>query len=423
LYTADESQRLESQLQDERLKYEDLEDAVLTVEAEKADWAKRMEATSRQLVEESARRQHFEQQLYDSQVELAEHRNTALQAEREVLKYQGDIKARDEEIALLRSRENKTVIEHVHVLEKAKKFAEMQLANQVSENQRLNSLLKQIEATKNRLQHDLEDVQRQMEVLKASRGREARAARASMSGEEKDAVMQLQDERRARQAAEARVVALERDLAEQRRQQSAESLSSPSRANLIAESRLQKKNDELDRLQRAHEAVLAQNQKLQSDFAELQQSVSPSTPIKNMSSNRADLLRGLQQSHEALGRDMSDQLRKLETQPLTPSRRHNSSLSNGHGTTNSPDLAAAKRIRTLEMEINGLRQQLEDEREEKEFLWERAKELEEGTDGRPPLNCERVRVMLMQRLTRTVEQGMYSHFRLKAKSLRSQLDQ
>jgi myosin protein heavy chain len=93
---------------------------------------------------------------------------------------------------------------------------------------------------------------------------------------------------------------------------------------------------------------------------------------------------------------MSDQLRRLEAQPLTPSRRLNASLSNGNGNgngngnTGSPEVAAAKRIRTLETEINGLRQQLEDEREEKEFLYQRAKELQEGTpsNGKPPLNCE-----------------------------------
>jgi myosin protein heavy chain len=357
-----------------------------------------MEYTSRQLSEESAKRQHFEQQLLDSQVELAEHRNATVQAERDILKFQGDIKVRDDEIALLRSRENKTIVEHVHVLEKAKKFSDIQLANQVAENQRLNSVLKQMEATKNRLQGDLEDSQRQVEVLKASRGKEARAARASMSAEEKDAITALQDERRARQAAEARVVALERDLAEQRKKQSTSSLSDPGRLNAAVEARLQKKNDELDRLQHAHEIILAENDKLANQLAEIQRSPTsatpaPSTPSKKMSSNRADLLRGLQQSHEALGRDMSDQLRRLEAQPLTPSRRLNASLANGNGNgngnTSSPDVAAAKRIRTLETEINGLRQQLEDEREEKEFLFQHAKELQEGTpNGKPPLNCE-----------------------------------
>jgi myosin protein heavy chain len=255
-----------------------------------------------------------------------------------------------------------------------------------------------MEATKNRLQGDLEDSQRQVEVLKASRGKEARAARASMSAEEKDAITALQDERRARQAAEARVVALERDLAEQRKKQSTSSLSDPGRLNAAVEARLQKKNDELDRLQHAHEIILAENDKLANQLAEIQRSPTsatpaPSTPSKKMSSNRADLLRGLQQSHEALGRDMSDQLRRLEAQPLTPSRRLNASLANGNGNgngnTSSPDVAAAKRIRTLETEINGLRQQLEDEREEKEFLFQHAKELQEGTpNGKPPLNCE-----------------------------------
>ncbi len=46
----------------------------------------RMDKTGRQLVDESAKRQHFEQELHNSQIELAEHRNTALHAERELAK-------------------------------------------------------------------------------------------------------------------------------------------------------------------------------------------------------------------------------------------------------------------------------------------------------------------------------------------------
>lgn len=401
-----------------------LEDAVLEIENEKADWAKRIDGVSRQLAEESAKRQHFEQQLYDGQVELASYRNTAIQAERELAKAASEIKSRDQEIALLRSRENKTIVEHVYVLENAKKIAERQTAVQIEENSRLNSVLKTLEATRMRLTAELEDAKRQIDLLKAGRHRAARAARASMTAEEKDPEMALEDERRARQAAEARVASLEKDLQDQRKQLSTANLSShapPSRNGSVSiEVKLTGMQQELIRLQQEHEAALAKNEKLEGQVTELQRSsrfAAPSTPVGSGSgsSHRADLLRGLQQSHDALGRDMSDQLRKLENTPLTPSRRQPSALANG--LTGSPDLGAqsSKRVRTLEKEIDGLRQQLEDEREEKDFLYARVRELsgeggedgQRGPDGQPfPF-----------------EQAMYSHFRLKAKSLRSQLDQ
>ena len=397
---------MEQQLQDAQERYNDLEDAVLVIESEKANWAKAMEAANRQYAEESNKRHRIEQELHNNQLEIAKHRNTSLNAERELAKAVNEIKARDAEIALYKSRENKTIVEHVHVLESAKKVTDRQLAEQVRENARLNTQMKSLEAHRQRTQIDLEDMTRQHDLLKASKSKQARSARASLLAEEKDVAMALEDERKARAAAEARVVSLERDLQDQRKAQSTATLASPSKKD--AEKQMAKLQSELARMTQVQEATLLQNQRLQSELSDLRRQTAPRTPSKHDTS-RADLLRGLQQSHDALGRDMSDQLRKLESQPLTPSQRHNSSLTNGHGTS-SPDLQATKRIRTLETEINGLRQQLEDEREEKEFLQEQVN----GTHGGKKGDGKGLF---------PYEQAVYSHFRLKAKSLRSQLDQ
>ena len=384
-------------------KYSDLEDAVLLIEDEKADWARRMETTSRQLADESGKRQHFETELHNSHVELASHRNTALEAEREIVKAAGEIKARDAEIALLRSRENKTIVEHVHVLEQAKKVTDRQLAEQVKENSRLNTLMKSIESHRNRINADLEDMTRQYEMLKASKSREARSARASMSAEDKDLEMALEDEKKARRAAEAHVLSMEKDLADQRRQLSTVTLSAREHSGL--ETRLARTQQELHRLGQEHEDVLTVNSRLQNEVNALRKtSQAPSTP-KASDSARAELLRGLQQSHDTLSKDMSDQLRRLDAQPLTPSRRANGLA---QPIPPSPDPMAGKRMRQLEMEISGLRQQLEDEKEEKELIMDQLREMQGGPGKKGKGGAE---------------EAVYSHFRLKAKSLRSQLDQ
>lgn len=199
------------------------------IEDEKANWAKGMENANRHSADESAKRHHFEQELYNNQVEVANHRNSALQAERDVSKAANEIKARDAEIALYKSRESKTIVEHVHVLESAKKVTDRQLAEQVRENARLNMVMKSLETHRNRVVADLEDMTRQCDMLKASKSKEARSARASMSAEDKDATMAMEEERKARRLAEARVGSLEKDLQDQRRQLSTASLSSPSR--------------------------------------------------------------------------------------------------------------------------------------------------------------------------------------------------
>jgi myosin protein heavy chain len=245
---------------------------------------------------------------------------------------------------------------------------------------------------------DLEDTQRESELARKQLKKEARSARASLSPEDKDVQLRLKEETKARQLAESRVVALERDLQDKRKELSTAGLSA---ANAhAAESKLQKKQEEFWRLESAHDDLLAENERLQ---AQLARQPAPATP-KLDSARRAELLRGLQLSHDALGKDMSEQLRRLDAQPLTPSRRQNHA-STENATASDP---SGKRVRALETEISSLRHLLEDERDEKEFLMQRVQELE----GRPGVAKPKF----------PMEQAMYSHFRLKAKSLRTQLD-
>jgi myosin protein heavy chain len=352
---------LETKLAKAQEDYNALEDDVLLIESEKTEWAGRMETISRQLTQESAKRQHFEQQLHDQQAELSQLRNLAVEVERELAKAEGDIKTRDSEIELLRSRENKTIVEHVYVLENAKKIAERETASQISENTRLNKILKGLEATKFRLQSELDDAKKQVTELKSHRSKQARAARASLSTEDKDMGHLLEDETRARQVAEARAAGLDRDLQELRRKMSTSHLS-PSRPS-AAEMKYAKMEDEINRFHQEHEALLVRNKQLEGEVLELRhRPAAPSTP--NHHSNRADLLRGLQQSHDALGRDMSDQLRRLET-PLTPSRKQSTLRDSDQNMDPALDLHASK-TRILEREVENLKRQLELERGEKE---------------------------------------------------------
>lgn len=247
------------------------------------------------------------------------------------------------------------------MLESAKKVTDRQLKEQVSENKRLNQILKSLETHRNRLQADLDDAQRENELLKKSKNKAIRAARASLGMEDKGAAAQLDDERRARHAAEARVAALERDLADQRRKMSTAALS-PKRTvsgsgGGSADIKLQRALDEIVRLQK-------ENARLSSDGR---------TATKR--SSRDELLRGLQQSSEALGRDMSDQLRRLDA--AAPRRLGSNGTSNGNG-------SVSDERRRLELELAGMRQQLEDEREEKDFLLSKLEGRNGGGKGRHP---------------------------------------
>jgi myosin protein heavy chain len=339
-----------------------------------------MESISRQLTQESAKRQHFEQQLHAQQLELSELRNLAAEVEHELATASGDIKTRDAEIELLRSRENKTIVEHVYVLENAKKIAERETASQISENTRLNKILKGLEATKFRLQSELDDAKKQVTELKSTRSKQARAARASLSHEEKDSTQLLEEATRAHQAAEARATGLERDLQELRKKMSTAHLS-PTRPS-AAEIKCARMEEEFTRFHQEHEAMIAYVKQLEGELQEARHrpAAGPSTP-NHHNPNRADLLRGLQQSHDALGRDMSDQLRRLEI-PLTPSRKQ-STLRNGSSDQNldpTMDVHSSKAVRSLESQVEGLKRQLEFERGERDSVNTQFRQWQNGAE-------------------------------------------
>ena len=171
-------------------KLTDHEEAILVLEREKVDWAGRLDSVNRDLRAERNRSEAAESEL----------RN--LLAETKAMRQQADhakavAKLQDDEIALLRSRENKTIVEHVHVLEKAKKVTDRELAATKAERDQLSSVLRSMEQQKIRLIGDIEDMARQNELLRS----DIRSAQknAGPSPEE------LNREKEARQKAEARV--------------------------------------------------------------------------------------------------------------------------------------------------------------------------------------------------------------------------
>ncbi|BEI84994.1 hypothetical protein CcaverHIS002_0503950 [Cutaneotrichosporon cavernicola] len=357
---------LQRALREKDDKFADLEDALLPLEHERDILRKRLEEANTQLASEITKRQGFQRQIHSMEEQVIAHRNDLNELERDLTDAAGNIQQRDSEIALLRSRENKTIVEHVHVLESAKKVTDRQLKEQVNENKRLNQILKSLETHRNRLQADLDDAQMEVESLKKTKNKAIRQARASLGMEDKGSAALLEEERRARAQAEARAAALERDLADAKRRTSVAALSPKRTVSGSGDIKLQRALDEISRLQK-------ENTRL-----------SESRHAKRGS--RDELLRGLQQSSEALGRDMSDQLRRLDA-------------ANRRVGSNSVDVEKKR----LELELAGVRQQLDDEREEKDFLL--AKLTGDSKGKKPPY-----------------EQAMYSHFRLKAKALRSQLD-
>lgn len=185
----DDVQDFERQLSTAKVKLSDHEDTILVMEREKVDWAGRLDSATRDLRAERNRSEAVDSELKNL---LAENKAMRQQADhaKAVAKLQND------EIALLRSRENKTIVEHVHVLEKAKKVTDRELAATKVERDQLSSVLRSMEQQKIRLIGDIEDMARQNELLRS----EIRTAQKSAG----PSVDDLNREKEARQKAEAR---------------------------------------------------------------------------------------------------------------------------------------------------------------------------------------------------------------------------
>lgn len=191
-------QDLEKQLRLAQRKLADHEDALLATERQKADWARKMDKVSREL--KSEREQSLELQTRAHQTE------TEAQKLRERLtKLDAESQAKNEEIALLRSRENKTIVEHVHVLEKAKKVTDRELAATKRERDELAVLVKSLDQHKARLISDIEDMAKQNDLLK-------KQVKTSPDSASEEASIQLAEQRAMNAEKEKRIRELEKRL-------------------------------------------------------------------------------------------------------------------------------------------------------------------------------------------------------------------
>jgi len=112
-----------------------------------------------------------------------------IKLERDLKKALDDLHQRDWEVSQLRSKQDKTIVEHVHVLEEAKRVTDRQLADTQKELLELNVYVKSLEKAKTRLIGDAEDLTRQTE-----RERQELKAREKAAKAQEQQVLQIRQE-------------------------------------------------------------------------------------------------------------------------------------------------------------------------------------------------------------------------------------
>ncbi|KAJ3894344.1 nonmuscle myosin heavy chain b [Lentinula edodes] len=145
------------------------------------------------------------------QLESETTRHHNVKVDRDLNKALKDLKDREWDIKQLESKQDKTIVEHVHVLEEAKRVTDRQLADAQEELQKNAAYIRSLEKAKIRLTSEAEDLLRETErermelrgKEKAVRNQEDRVARA---------VIDVEQERKARQEVELQVRRLQSEL-------------------------------------------------------------------------------------------------------------------------------------------------------------------------------------------------------------------
>ncbi|CAG7850212.1 Myosin heavy chain, non-muscle AltName: Full=Myosin II; AltName: Full=Non-muscle MHC; AltName: Full=Zipper protein [Serendipita indica DSM 11827] len=214
-----EKESLQRQLAAAQSKQQEYEDTVLQIEREKATWTREMESMKTRLESESNRRAHLEKNATGRNTEAARLRERVAKMEKDMVNLQKDIGDRDWQIKQLKSKasQDKTTVEHVYVLQEAKRVTDLQLEEAKRELERERTRIKTLETTKARLISEAEDAayQHQQELVairssdKHSQVLEQKAAKA---------LANLEREKSIRETAEMQSKRLESELESMRSQ-------------------------------------------------------------------------------------------------------------------------------------------------------------------------------------------------------------
>lgn len=170
-----------------------------------------MDSLNTRLEAEVAKRTQLEKGRSNQSFEVNRLKDQAVKYERELKNLQGDLRDRDWEIKQLKTSQNKTIVEHVHVLQEAKNLTDNQLAEAQKELAKVQARVKQLETTRARMVGEAEDAARQHEkeliALRTNekdvRGYEEKARRATAEADR---------ERKLKEASEIQSRRLQSDL-------------------------------------------------------------------------------------------------------------------------------------------------------------------------------------------------------------------
>jgi myosin protein heavy chain len=299
---------------------------VLNFERDQEARVTELDTARKQLESESARRVQLEKTTSTQKAELATVKERNANLEKELNKTKTDLKAREWDVKQLLSKQDKTIVEHVHVLEEAKRVTDKQLQEAQLELKRNNAYILSLRQSKAKASGEFEDLSLKFE-------KELRAKEQELRAQEKrtaEALSLFEKERRGKEEAELQIHRVLRELQQtgQQAEELAEQLSATTRSKEALENELERLVDDIEgggdsvaKLQREYETRIAL---LENQLDEAEMAKTTSTKIRDqierqhaeireliLSSSAADpqfhakLLREFQRAEESLQKELS----------------------------------------------------------------------------------------------------------------------
>ncbi|KAG9003013.1 hypothetical protein FRB94_001636 [Tulasnella sp. JGI-2019a] len=405
---------LERQLTSAHTKQQDFEDVVLQIEREKASWARQMEHLRKELDTELSKRTQLEKSATAQNKEMTQLKDRCVKLDRDLVKAQNDIHHRDWELNQMRSKQDKTIVEHVHVLQEAKAFTDRQLVEAQAELEKQKVYIKSLEKAKTRLIGESEDLVRETERERQELRAKEKAARANEERAQR-AQAEIDTERRSREAAELQVKRAQEELANTKSQlaDTVNRMSSVQRAKTNLESELASLADEFDshdtmaKVRKQYEARISQlegqlqdsdavrgtadriRQSIERQHAELRRLIASGGPKDD--TFRSKFLRELEMVDRELQRDGSsrsshhhkgdDSRAHANAPPSTPSKA-NGANRNLHDAPRTPDRQAIQQAtQELRHQVQALELQMVASGRVRQHLESSLRELTEDLDN------------------------------------------
>lgn len=202
---------MERQFASSQSKYHELEDTVLQLERGAHALERQSEQARKQLEAESAKYKQLHQVATNQKRELALDQDRLSKMDAALNKALTDLKNKEWEIKQLESRQDKKIVEHVHVLEKAKKVTDQQLKDAQEELQKTAVYIRSLEKAKLALTREAEDFVRENKMEQVELRAIEKTARANEERALK-ALAALEAERKAKELVDSSNRRLQADL-------------------------------------------------------------------------------------------------------------------------------------------------------------------------------------------------------------------